>query len=613
MHLRRNTECSIFNSLFCGYPHGLYIDGSAAQTNATNDVLRIENTFLAGMVSNYFAAFDNTYFTNGARNNQTFTNNTDLQIADPFNLTAPNFLPTKNVYFLNGWVYIDTLVTLTIQPGTIIRGDKGNKGAIIVERGGKLIANGNVNEPIVFTSNQPVGSRNYGDWGGIILCGRATINPAGGIATIEGGVGTQYGGGSNPDDADNSGSLKYVRIEFPGVAFQPNNEINGLTMGGVGNGTTLDYVQVSFSGDDAFEWFGGKVNAKHLIALRNWDDDFDTDFGYQGKVQFAVSLRDPAVADVSKSNGFESDNDGSGSNNLPLTWPTFSNVSIFGPKVTPTTTSNALYQAAMHLRRNTTTSVFNSLFEGYPIGLFLDGAKTQNKATTDSLKIENTFFSGMVQNFNAAFDSVYFTSPARSNTKFSANSSITDPFNLTNPNFLPMTGSPVLFGSRWVKTINGKIEYDNAAGSDMNNVTVICRDNNGRFISSATTNATGDYSLSATDGVFNLSVDCQKAWGGVTVSDVIKIRQVLALIPGVTFTATQAIAADVNLSNNVSVTDVIAIRQRLALIPAPNWIAPNYVFETATVSIAPAAGVTTKNIRGLCSGDANSSFTPPVE
>jgi hypothetical protein len=147
----------------------------------------------------------------------------------------------------------------------------------------------------------------------------------------------------------------------------------------------------------------------------------------------------------------------------------------------------------------------------------------------------------------------------------------------------------------------------------MNNVTVICRDNNGRFISSATTNATGDYSLSATDGVFNLSVDCQKAWGGVTVSDVIKIRQVLALIPGVTFTATQAIAADVNLSNNVSVTDVIAIRQRLALIPAPNWIAPNYVFETATVSIAPAAGVTTKNIRGLCSGDANSSFTPPVE
>ena len=107
--------------------------------------------------------------------------------------------------------------------------------------------------------------------------------------------------------------MKYVRIEYPGIAYSPNNEINGLTFGGVGRGTTIDYIQVSYSGDDSYEWFGGTVNCKHLIAYRGWDDDFDTDFGYQGKLQFLVGLRDPEVADQSGSNGFESDNDGSGS------------------------------------------------------------------------------------------------------------------------------------------------------------------------------------------------------------------------------------------------------------------------------------------------------------
>lgn len=614
MHLRRNTQCSIFNSLFCGYPTGLFIDGSATEANANSDLLKIENTYLAGMVSNYnTGGYDEAaYFTASGRNNSTYTNNTDLMLTDPFNLTNPNFLPTKKVYLLNGWVYIDSLVTLTIQPGTLIRGDKANKGAIIVERGGKLIANGNKNEPIVFTSNLPDGSRAAGDWGGIILCGRAQINQPGGVATIEGGVGALYGGGTTPDNNDNSGTLKYVRIEYPGIAFVANNEINGLTMGGVGTGTTIDYVQVSYSGDDSFEWFGGTVNAKHLIAFKGLDDDFDTDNGYNGKVQFAVSQRDPAIADVSGSNSFESDNDAAGSLNTPITHPTFSNVTIVGPKATLTTPAHSDYKRSMHLRRSTMCSVYNSVLMGFPIGLFIDGTNAQGHANIDSLKIYNSFMAGMNTKYAASFDSTYYETSSRHNTKYTNNTSImlADAFNLTKPNFLPLPGSPVLFGSNWVKTIQGKIEYDNTAGTDLNNVIVICKDNTGKLISKDTTNATGDYSLKSTDGIFNLTVECSKAWGGMSSADVIRIRQHLVFV--ITLTPLQFIASDVNESTTVSSQDVIYIRQKLVFLNPPQWTIPNWVFETATVNIGAGAGVTTKNIKGLCAGDSNGSYVPPA-
>ena len=620
MHLRRSTRTSVFNSIFSGWNTGLFIDGNNSQADADGDVLRIENTFLTGMVtSNYEYTTGQTWTSGGgqaatyfqlpARSNSWTLTNAQLLIQDPFNLTAPNFLPTKNVYLLNGYVFVKSGVVLTIQPGTLIRGDKANKGTIIVEKGGQLIANGNVNEPIVFTSNQPVGSRAAGDWGGIILCGEAIINVGGGSAVIEGGVGLSvtYGGVNN---ADNSGSLQYVRIEYPGIAYQPNNEINGLTMGGVGTGTTIDYIQVSYSGDDSFEWFGGKVNAKHLIAFKGFDDDFDTDFGYTGNLQFVVSLRDPDLADVSGSNGFESDNDAGGTSNTPVTHPTFSNVSIFGPLATSGTTIDIDYKRAMHIRRNSACSVYNSLFEGFPFGLFLDGALTQGNATANTLQIENTFLSGMTTTYASVFEQTYFENASRSNTAYANNSSMlmTDPFNMTNPNFLPSSTSPVLTASRWVKTIQGKIEYDNSATTDINNVTIICNDNAGNLISQATTNATGDYSLKAVDGVFTISVDCNKTWGGVALSDVIRLRQALAL--SLTLTPLQVIAADVNESGSNTLQDVITIRQKLALTNPPAWIAPDWVFEPSTVSIASGDGITTKNIKGLCSGDTNGSFVP---
>ena len=222
----------------------------------------------------------------------------------------------KGTYILKGWVYIADGAELTIEPGTVIKGDKQTKASLIVERGGKLIAQGTATEPIVFTSEEAAGSRKPGDWGGIIICGKALNNQQ--EQQIEGGPRTKHGGNN---DADNSGVLSYVRIEFAGYPFQKDKEINGLTLGSVGNGTKIDHVQVSYTNDDSFEWFGGSVNCKYLVAYHGWDDDFDTDNGFSGAVQYGLVVRDARIADTSQSNGFESDNNASGSDVSPYTTP----------------------------------------------------------------------------------------------------------------------------------------------------------------------------------------------------------------------------------------------------------------------------------------------------
>jgi hypothetical protein len=300
---------------------------------------------------------------------------------------AANTTWTNNKYYLlKGNVYVQSPAELTIEAGTIIYGDKVSKGALIINRGAKIHAVGTAAAPIVFTSSAPINYRNYGDWGGVVLLGKA-VNNQNVNQTIEGVSGAtgddgKYGG---TDDADNSGELQYARIEFAGIALSTDNELNGLTMGSVGSATKIDHVQVSYSGDDSYEWFGGKVNAQYLIAYKGWDDDFDTDFGYTGNVQYAVSHRDANNGDKSGSNGFESDNDGAGSTaalKSPLTAPKFSNVTWFGPGTyarlaTPGTATaalnksnyNANYQFGGHLRRNSAIQVYNSIF----IGSYLEG------------------------------------------------------------------------------------------------------------------------------------------------------------------------------------------------------------------------------------------------
>lgn len=289
-------------------------------------------------------------------------------------------------------VYVKNNATLTIAPGTIIRGDKLTQGTLIITRGAKIIADGTAANPIVFTSNEAVGARNEGDWGGLVLLGLAKNNQPGGVANIEGIVPTtdsQYGGNF---DNDNSGILRYVRVEFAGIALEPNKEINGITFGSVGNQTIVDYVQVTFSGDDSFEWFGGTVNCKHLIAYRGLDDDFDTDFGFRGKIQFGLAIRDKDISDApGDSNCFESDNDAAGSTAQPKTRPIFSNITIVGPKGNGSTAlpTGEKFEKAFRLRRNTSTCVLNSLVTGWEKGLSIEGAPVVANLNGDTMVFVN--------------------------------------------------------------------------------------------------------------------------------------------------------------------------------------------------------------------------------
>ncbi|HMO39433.1 MAG TPA: hypothetical protein PKC76_17660 [Saprospiraceae bacterium] len=278
-------------------------------------------------------------------------------------------LTADKKYILRGQVFVRDGQVLTVEPGTVIFGDKRTRATLIIDKGGRLEANGTVDRPIVFTSSQEAGVRDRGDWGGLVILGRANTNqpnPAIEGVTPEVNFGTN---GSTQFDNESSGTLRYVRVEFGGIELTPNNETNSITMGGVGRGTVMEYNMVSFGGDDGFEWFGGTVNGKYFISHATWDDDFDCDFGWSGNVQFGLVVRYPGFADQSQSNAFECDNGPNDNDVEPYTTGTFSNVTVIGPIATGNSISNGNYAHAVDLRRRTAISIFNSVFTGFPIGL----------------------------------------------------------------------------------------------------------------------------------------------------------------------------------------------------------------------------------------------------
>jgi hypothetical protein len=420
----------------------------------------------------------------------------------------------KGVYNMKGWCYITSGSTLTIEPGTVIKGDKATKASLIVEPGGKLIAKGTQNAPIVFTSAQPAGSRKPGDWGGLIICGKAKNNQ--GTMQIEGGPRTVHGGS---DDADNSGVLSYVRVEFAGYPFKTDQEINGVTFGSVGSGTQVDHVQVSYSNDDSFEWFGGSVNCKYLVAYHGWDDEFDTDNGFSGHCQFLLGVRNPKIADQSLSNGFESDNNAMGTSQDPYTTAVFSNVTFVGPigqssdfvnskdyinagSMYPNNGSRCgLFQAAMQIRRNSKLSCFNTVAMGYPVGLLLDVQRgtpgSLAFAQNGSLKLQHIVFANMsvigsdvnndltdtqsktgdTKGLNAGTQSNshdFFLLSSNHNSYYEkiADLKLNQPSSLlANPNYGPTTGSPLLNAADFSDALltNGfftKVTYIGAFASD---------------------------------------------------------------------------------------------------------------------------------------------------
>ncbi len=386
------------------------------------------------------------------------------------NITTTVTLNSTKKYLLLGECHVKSGGNLVIPAGTRIYGEKTSKGSLIIERGGKINAVGTANNPIIFTSAFPPGSRNAGDWGGIVILGKARINTNSGVDTaqIEGFATPIYYGGQ--DDNDSSGIMKYVRIEYSGVALAPNNEINGLTMGGVGKRTVIEYIMVSYCGDDSFEWFGGNVNAKYLISYNAIDDEFDTDNGFRGRVQFGLSIKHPLIADISGSNGFESDNNGAPNYNPPRTQPIFSNITFIGAKQYDTSTVDPNHKRGMHQRRNSLQSVYNTIFMGYPTGCLFDGVGVANACIGDTIKFMSNIVAGISgKNFDTTAMSgngfnatTWALNPSRKNDTLNTNAQVmlTNAYGgyLTNnwntSFFIPLTGSPALTNYTDVSTVD---------------------------------------------------------------------------------------------------------------------------------------------------------------
>jgi hypothetical protein len=292
------------------------------------------------------------------------------------NINQTTTLTSDKVWTLKGYVYVTDGAKLIIQPGTTIVSDVAEKGALCIERGAQIIAEGTLEKPIIFTSGKNAGERSPGDWGGIVILGRAKTNRSS-EPTIEGGIGRPFGG---TNDADNSGILKYVRIEYAGIAALPNSEINALTLGGVGSGTVIEYVQTVYANDDAFEFFGGTVSPKYLYAFATADDDFDFDFGFTGTITNGVAKRDPQFVDNGDAgNGVECDNDGVGSLAQPFTHPKLLNMILVGPN---DATSLPNHNLGLRFRRATQFTMKNSVIWGWMKG----GLSLESNETAQAVK-----------------------------------------------------------------------------------------------------------------------------------------------------------------------------------------------------------------------------------
>jgi len=409
------------------------------------------------------------------------------------NITGTVTLDASKVYLLTSTCVVRSGGKLIIPAGTVIRGAADLTATpklyatLVVERGGMIEVNGTTSSPVVMTSNKAAGSRDRGDWGGLVLCGKA-VNNQSVDAQLEGfnnvAVDNTLGKFGGTDDADNSGVVKYVRIEFAGLAFEPNKEVNSFTMGSVGSKTEIEGVQCSFGNDDGFEWFGGTVNCKKLISYKITDDDFDTDFGYRGAVQFGIAVRDTAYFDLSwnapsgasTSETFESDNDAAGSGKLPLTSAVFSNITCVGPVPLDktyndlTTTQKGAFRRGARIRRNSRLSIVNSVFMGYRNFIMFDGdsvliasgvksstfSETSNVlrnnfiANTSAAAAAGVTNTGLVEvdskNTPAAMDA--WLRDAKNSNKiddvnYASGAILVDPKNATAPDFRPVAVSKI--------------------------------------------------------------------------------------------------------------------------------------------------------------------------
>ncbi len=309
---------------------------------------------------------------------------------------------------LQGFVFVNDGQVLTIEPGAIINfkeGQGATASALIIARGGKIIANGNADEPIIFTSeldplDGTLSKESFGLWGGLIILGDAPLNTESGEAFIE-GIPTSEPralfGGLNP--VDNSGELSYVSIRYPGTILNEGNEINGLTLGGVGSSTKINNIEIINSADDGIEIFGGTVNIKHAICINSHDDIIDYDLGYQGKMQFILGLQKEQVGDnlVEANGGIEA------VNGLPITKPTMANATFIGnSRSSNSCISYSNFAAgitANSILYNTSAGVWNEYHNG--------STDSYSQWRRELLKIESNIFYNIANNEEANIFQLY--------------------------------------------------------------------------------------------------------------------------------------------------------------------------------------------------------------
>ncbi len=366
-------------------------------------------------------------------------------------ITTSQTWEARNTYILDGYVFV-TGGILTIEAGTVIKGENGS--ALAITKDAKLNAVGTAAKPIIFTSNKSPAAP--GDWGGVVMLGKAPINVTGGTNPVEGfatsfGDRIVYGG---PDAAHDCGKLKYARIEYGGFLLAVDKELNGLTLGGCGSATIVDFVQSHLGQDDGIEIFGGTVNVSHLVISQPDDDGLDWDLGWTGKAQFVVVQQKQGRGDK----GFEADNHPSAFDSLPRSAPEIWNATLIGGDGV----SSDKKQGGMHLRRGTAGKISNAVIAFWnQFSVDVDGAPSTGQFGT-ALTVKHTYF---VKSTNATaiwptnFD-VTGNPPAENDGGFDEQAQIgrdatnhldvavqlTDAKNVTAPNWKPADGSPVLTG-----------------------------------------------------------------------------------------------------------------------------------------------------------------------
>ena len=287
-------------------------------------------------------------------------------------------LETGLTYYLTGGYHVKSGVTLTIEPGvTIIAKNDKISDYILIEQGAKINAVGTAEDPIVMTSESKIS----GAWGGVHICGNAKINVAGGTGLSEIG-GAVYGGN---DDTDNSGILKYIRLEYTGYAISEDKESNGFTFYGVGNGTTAQYLQAYKGADDGFEWFGGSLNAKYLVSTDSGDDSFDWTYGWRGKGQFWVATQ---AEGESCDCLMEADNNSKDFIASPISFPTISNVTLIGNNSSDNTNG-------VKFRKGTMVKMYNALVTNKENLLVIESDETQQSFVDNTSVLKSVVLSGL--------------------------------------------------------------------------------------------------------------------------------------------------------------------------------------------------------------------------